>query len=108
MARNFRELEAKMTKEARERVAIKAAKLIAGMPLQHIRNARQMTQTRLAELLEMDQGNISKLEQRTDMYLSTLRSYVEAMGGELEIRAVFPDGDVKIDLLSTCGAAGAH
>jgi predicted XRE-type DNA-binding protein len=104
MARNFRELETKMTKEARERVAIKAANLIAGMPLQHIRNARQMTQTRLAELLEMDQGNISKLEQRTDMYLSTLRSYVEAMGGKLEIRAVFPDGDVKIDLMNKLSA----
>jgi predicted XRE-type DNA-binding protein len=104
MARNFRELEAKMTPEARERASIKAAKLIAGMPLQHIRNARQMTQTRLAELLEMDQGNISKLEQRTDMYLSTLRSYVEAMGGKLEIRAVFPDGDVKIDLLNKLSA----
>jgi Fe-S cluster biogenesis protein NfuA len=52
----------------------------------------------------MDQGNISKLEQRTDMYLSTLRSYVEAMGGALEIRAVFPDGDVKIDLLNKLSA----
>jgi transcriptional regulator with XRE-family HTH domain len=104
MARNFRELEAKMTQEARQRVAIKAARLIAGIPLQQLRNARQMTQTRLAELLEMDQGNISKLEQRTDMYLSTLRSYIEAMGGELEIRALFPDGDVKIDLLNKLSA----
>jgi hypothetical protein len=42
-----------------------------------------MTQTRLAEVLERDQGNISKLEKRTDMYLSTMRSYVEAMGGAL-------------------------
>jgi hypothetical protein len=40
------------------------------------------------------------LEQRTDMYLSTLRSYVEAMGGALEIRAVFAEGAVKIDLLN--------
>ncbi len=74
------------------------------MPLQQIRNARRMTQTRLAELLEMDQGNISKLEQRTDMYLSTLRSYVEAMGGALEIRAVFPEGDVEIELLNKLSA----
>ena len=63
-----------------------------------------MTQTRLAELLEMDQGNLSQLEQRTDMYLSTLRSYVEAMGGALEIRAVFPEGDVEIDLLNKLSA----
>ena len=100
MARNFRELEAKMSPEARERVKVKVAELIAKMPLHQLRNAREMTQTRLAEVLEMDQGNISKLEKRTDMYLSTLRSYVEAMGGALEIRAVFPDGVVKIDLLN--------
>jgi DNA-binding Xre family transcriptional regulator len=100
MARNFRELEAKMPPEARERATAKAKELIAAMPLQQLRNAREMTQTRLAEVLEMDQGNISKLEKRTDMYLSTLRSYIEAMGGALEIRAVFPDGDVKIDLLN--------
>ena len=104
MARNFRELEAKMSPERRAQVAARVKEELAKMPLQQIRNARQMTQTRLAELLEMDQGNISKLEQRTDMYLSTLRSYVEAMGGTLEIRAVFPDGDIKIDLLNKLSA----
>ena len=104
MARNFRELEGKMPPEARLRAAVKAKELIAAMPLQQLRNAREMTQTRLAEVLEMDQGNISKLEKRTDMYLSTLRSYVEAMGGSLEIRAVFPDGEVRIDLLNKLSA----
>jgi predicted transcriptional regulator len=69
-----------------------------------LRNARAMTQTRLAEVLSVDQGRISKLEKRTDMYLSTLRSYVEAMGGSLEIRAVFPEGAVKIDLLNKLSA----
>jgi len=63
-----------------------------------------MTQARMAELLEMDQGSISKLEKRTDMYLSTLRSYVEAMGGTLDIRAVFPDGEVKIDVINKLSA----
>ncbi|MGP8253766.1 MAG: XRE family transcriptional regulator [Terracidiphilus sp.] len=100
MARNFRELEAKMSPERRARVAARVKEELAKMPLHQLRNAREMTQTRLAELLEMDQGNISKLEQRTDMYLSTLRSYVEAMGGELEIRAVFPEGVVRIELLN--------
>ena len=52
----------------------------------------------------MDQGSISKLEKRTDMYLSTLRSYVEAMGGTLDIRAVFPDGEVKIDVINKLSA----
>jgi hypothetical protein len=63
-----------------------------------------MTQPRLAELLEMDHGNISKLEQCTDMDLSTQRSYVEAMGGAPEIGAVFPEGDVTIDLLKKLSA----
>ncbi len=98
MARNFRELEAKMSPESQARVAARVKEELRNMPLHQLRNAREMTQTRLAEVLEMDQGNISKLEKRTDMYLSTLRSYVEAMGGSLEIRAVFPDGEVRIDL----------
>jgi len=93
-----------MSPESQARVAARVKEELALMPLNQIRNARRMTQTRLAELLEMDQGNISKLEQRTDMYLSTLRSYVEAMGGALEIRAVFPDGEVEIDLLNKLSA----
>ena len=104
MARNFRELEAQMSPERRARVEARVKEELAKMPLHQLRNAREMTQTRLAEVLEMDQGNISKLEKRTDMYLSTLRSYVEAMGGVLEIRAVFPDGEVKIDLLNKLSA----
>jgi predicted transcriptional regulator len=104
MARNFRELEAKMSPERQARVAARVKAELALMPLHQLRNAREMTQTRLAEVLEMDQGNISKLEKRTDMYLSTLRSYIEAMGGALEIRAVFPDGVVKIDLLNQLSA----
>ena len=104
MARKFEELRARMSPERRARNEARARELLAEMPLQQLRQARQMTQTRLAEVLEMDQGNISKLEKRTDMYLSTLRSYVEAMGGELEIRAVFPDGEVQIDLLNQLSA----
>ena len=104
MARNFDELRAKMSPERQARVAARVKAELALMPLHQLRTAREMTQTRLAEVLEKDQGNISKLEKRTDMYLSTLRSYIEAMGGALEIRAVFPDGVVKIDLLNQLSA----
>jgi DNA-binding transcriptional regulator YiaG len=104
MARNFRELQAKMSPESQAASEAWVQEQLAKMPLHQLRKARELTQTRLAEVLQMDQGNISKLEQRTDMYLSTLRNYVEAMGGELEIRAVFPDGDVKIDLLNKLSA----
>lgn len=62
-----------------------------------------LTQTRLAELLKINQGAISKLEKRSDMYLSTLRSYVEAMGGHLDVRAVFPTGEVVLDHLQDAG-----
>jgi DNA-binding XRE family transcriptional regulator len=104
MLRNFRELKEKMSPEAQAEVDAWVKQELKQMPLQQLRNARQMTQTRLAELLQMDQGNISKLEQRTDMYLSTLRSYIEAMGGVLEIRALFPEGDVRIDLMNKLSA----
>lgn len=55
-----------------------------------------MTQAHLADILSKDQSVISRLEKRTDMYVSTLADFVRAMGGELEIRAVFPEGTVKI------------
>lgn len=58
-----------------------------------------MSQAELAEVLGLNQATISKLERRTDMYLSSLRRFVEAMGGELEISASFPEGRVRIQLL---------
>ena len=99
MARNFKELYDKMPAKSRERVENWVAETLARMPLDELRQARQLTQVNLAETLGVDQGSISKLERRTDMYLSTLRSYVEAMGGRLELRAVFPDGAVAIETL---------
>jgi DNA-binding XRE family transcriptional regulator len=104
MAHKWSELEAKMGPERVAASRARAKKIIEEMPLNQLRNAREMTQTRLAELLEMDQGNVSRLEQRTDMYLSTLRSYIEAMGGVLEIRALFPEGDVRIELMNKLSA----
>ena len=57
-----------------------------------------LTQQQLAKTLEMTQAAVSQLEQRTDIYLSTLENFVEAMGGRLEMYAVFPDGKVKLGL----------
>jgi transcriptional regulator with XRE-family HTH domain len=64
--------------------------------LEELRKARQMTQAKLAQGLGVNQGEVSKIEHRTDLYLSTLSEYVEAMGGRLEMRAVFPDREVRI------------
>jgi len=66
------------------------------MALQELRSARQTTQENLARVLHVNQAAISKLERRTDMYISTLRSYIEAMGGELEIIARFNDQSVRL------------
>lgn len=92
MARNYRELQARMSPAARARATAKARDLIATMGLDELREARQLTQTHLARLLGVNQAAVSKLERRTDMYVSSLRHTIEAMGGQLEIWARFPDG----------------
>lgn len=58
------------------------------------------SQERLAAILATKQANVSRIERRTDMYISTLRSYTEAMGGHLDIVARFPEGDVYINQFS--------
>jgi DNA-binding transcriptional regulator YiaG len=92
----FAELEAKMPLESRARVAERVKETLANMALDDLRAARALTQENLAEILHVNQAAVSKLERRTDMYVSTLARFIEAMGGQLEIRAVFPDGVVRI------------
>jgi len=96
MARKFEELIQEMPPAARSRAEARATQLIAEYALHELREARSMTQARLAEILGKDQSVISRIEKRTDMYVSTLADFIRAMGGELEIRAVFPEGSVKI------------
>jgi hypothetical protein len=104
MVRKFSELEAKMSPQARAESERGFRKLLAEMPLHRLRNARELTQENLAHVLGLKQGDISKMERRADMYVSTLASYVKAMGGTLEIRAVFPDGGVvKINQFEKLG-----
>jgi transcriptional regulator with XRE-family HTH domain len=86
-----------MSPASRARADTLARKLIAEMPLQELRQARRLSQEALAKTLGAKQASISKLERRTDMYVSSLRQYVAAMGGELEIIARFPDGVVRIN-----------
>lgn len=97
MARPFNELFKKMPAKSQKAVIAKAKKLLNEMALQELRQARQLSQERIAEILSTKQANISRLEQRTDMYISTLRSYIEAMGGQLDIIARFPDGEIHIN-----------
>ena len=97
MARNFKELEARMSPEARARAKAKAQEMIREMPLDELREAMKLTQESLAESLHVKQATISKMERRTDMLISTLRRIIMAMGGELEIRAILPTGMVRIN-----------
>ena len=96
MARNFKELRAKMSPESRRRAEEKFKRLVKEMPLEELRAARELTQEKLAETLGTSQAAVSKLERRADMYVSTLAQFVKAMGGHLEIRAVFPDREMRI------------
>ena len=95
-ARNFKELQAKMGPERQARNRGKAEEMMVELPLAELRAARELTQKQLAETLGVSQAAISKLERRADMYVTTLRKFIEAMGGRLEMRAVFREGSVRI------------
>ena len=97
MAKSFNTLKTKMSPESLERANKKAQDILSAMPLQELRKARVLSQEQLARALHLRQPSISKLEKRTDMYISTLRSFIKAMGGELEIVARFPEGSVRIN-----------
>lgn len=97
MAKKFADLRAQMTPQSQSRAEAKAQAMLAEMPLHELRQARGLSQKMLAEVLHVQQPSIAKMEKRTDMYISTLRSHIEAMGGQLEVVARFPDGAVKIN-----------
>ena len=92
MARNYKELQEKMDPASRADNARGVREVLQRMALDELRDAKRLTQAYLAEMLDTPQSSISRIEQRADMYLSTLRDYVHAMGGVLQIQAVFPDG----------------
>jgi transcriptional regulator with XRE-family HTH domain len=88
---------AKLPEGDRRAIERRTAELIAeGATLRQLREARSLSQEAVAARLHIGQAAVSKLERRTDMYLSTLRGYIEAMGGQLEIIARFPDRAVRI------------
>ncbi|MBY0545479.1 MAG: helix-turn-helix domain-containing protein [Gammaproteobacteria bacterium] len=103
MSKNFNQLKAKMSVEAQKQASLKTQEMLNAMPLQELRQARHFSQQRLAELLSTKQANLSRIERRADMYISTLRSYIEAMGGELDIVARFPEGEVHINQFNDIG-----
>ena len=95
MARNLEQLRAasKLSPEQLAEVDANVTAEVARMHLADIREARRFTQQTVATNLGMAQGDLSRLEHRTDAYVSTLRSFIEAMGGTFRMIAEFPDGD---------------
>jgi transcriptional regulator with XRE-family HTH domain len=94
--RPFSELRKRMAPERRARNAEATKRMLASMALHELRQARERSQEELARELKVGQPAVAKLERRTDMYVSNLRRYIEALGGSLEITARFPEGAVSI------------
>lgn len=96
MAKSFRNLRAKMSPAATERSKEIARELRQEIRLAELRGALNISQEELGELLNKKQAAISRLERRSDMHVSTLRAFVKALGGKLEIIASFPDASYHI------------
>ncbi|MGB3642296.1 MAG: XRE family transcriptional regulator [Rivularia sp. (in: cyanobacteria)] len=92
----FSNLTQNFSPKRKAKIAAKKAQLFEEMALGELRQALKISQAQLAEKLQVKQPAISRLEKRTDMYVSHLRQIIQAMGGELEIVARFGDGEVKI------------
>src|SRR5260370_31041884 len=103
MARKFEELRAKMSPEARASAEARAQVMLKEFALDELRAARNLTQEHLAEVLNVGQAAISKMERRSDMYISTLSHFVRSLGGRLEIRADLPHGEVRISQFKELG-----
>jgi len=96
MARNIQELEAKMPRESLARAKARAKEAMAGMLLAEIRQAVGLTQEQLAATLGIKQPTLSRLESQSDMQVGTLQRLIRALGGELELIARLPGGEIRI------------
>lgn len=97
--RSFKELTKDWSAERKARVKAGAAEILSEIDqaaLVDLRKALHVSQEELGRALGKSQAAVAQMEQRTDMRVSTLRETIEAMGGQLELVAHFPEGDVKI------------
>jgi DNA-binding XRE family transcriptional regulator len=104
MAHNWRDIRRTLSPEQEEATRQYVKSVVEAVSLNQLREARSLTQANLASILGINQGSVSKMEKRTDMYISTLRSFIQAMGGQLQIKAVFPDGEVQIEQFESVAA----
>lgn len=92
------DIEAQLSPERRAAVEARVDEIHTSLRLDGLRKARGLTQEEMADLLDAREMEVPKLEGRTDVRVSTLRSVIEAMAGEMEIRARFPDAEYMIDV----------
>lgn len=97
MAKPLTELTGKLSKKVNAAASVKAAEMLTVMSLAGVRKSRAVTQNKLAKILHVTQPSIAQIENRGDTYISTLKNYLHALGGELELIATFPDG-TKINI----------
>ncbi len=100
VGRSFKELSEPILRDPVRRARVEQHKLAMheALALAELREARNATQKAVAEGMKVSQANISRVEHQDDVFLSTLRGYVAALGGRLEIQAVFPDETVKLEI----------
>lgn len=94
--KTFDDYMAGLSSDSQKRIHDKAQLLTQSIELAKLRQALDLKQSQLAEMMGVSQANISKLESGKDMYLSTLQKYVTALGGEIHITARMPNGDVEL------------
>ncbi len=99
MPTSWNDLKHKSSPEVHARLKHEAHAELKRIGFQKLRQAREKTQIAVAKKMNIAQGAVSRMERQSDLLLSTLREYVGALGGHLELRAVFPDGDFVIDSL---------
>lgn len=106
MATKWRDIRRTLSPEAEESIRQSIAEVPEVMTLNQLREARNLTQVSLAKVLQVNQGAVSRMEKRTDMYVSTLRNFIQAMGGQLQVKAVFPEGEVQIEQFENLAEPG--
>lgn len=97
-----------MSPEAEARIHQKSAVLEDEMKLADLRKAMKLSQEEIAAVLNVNQGSVAKMEKRADMLVGTLRRFVQAMGGDLELVARFPDRSIRIETLGSLSTADTN
>lgn len=104
MKKNFRALRSAMPIEHQEQAAARTKRMLKSLALRELRKTLNLTQEQVAESLKVNQAAVSQLEHQRDLYVSTLARYIQALGGELKMTAVFPDREVLLNQFGTISA----